>query len=107
MKIVVNQGSGGKFSDEAVRLYHQLSNKQLDCIDGEWYSQNMLWDSPLLYLQRSDPYLVQVVEELGSDSCVSPTDLIIVDIPDDTNFLIEFKYNENNDYVAEKYRTFS
>lgn len=73
-KIVVNSCFGGfGLSSEAMNRLRQLKNE------------------PDLYihdLDRTDPCLVQVVEELGSKANDRASDLRIADVPDDVNWYI-------------------
>lgn len=54
-------------------------------------------------IQRDDPTLVQVVEELGADANARPAELEIVEIPDGAAWQIE-EY-DGFERVAEKHRT--
>jgi len=54
-------------------------------------------------VERNDPVLVQVVEELGQVAAGSHAELKIVEIPDDAEWEIE-EY-DGNEHVAEKHRT--
>lgn len=52
---------------------------------------------------RSDPILVQLVEEMGADANGSCADLKIIEVPDGVEWEIE-EY-DGNEHVAEKHRT--
>ncbi len=54
-------------------------------------------------IQRDDPALVQVVEELGADANARFADLAVVEIPDGVAWQIE-EY-DGFEHVAEKHRT--
>lgn len=56
-------------------------------------------------LDRDDPVLVQVVEELGELANGRHAELKIVDIPDDVEWQID-EY-DGSEWVAEKHRTWS
>lgn len=72
-RIVINACYGGfGLSDEAERLYEQLSGKSFH-----------------RYLPRDDPVLVQVVEELGERASDSYSKLEIVVVPDYTEWTLE------------------
>lgn len=52
---------------------------------------------------RSDPHLIQVIEELGDEADGRCADLEIVEIPDDVDYTIE-EY-DGSEHVAEVHRT--
>ena len=54
-------------------------------------------------IERNDPILIQVVEELGSNADGSVAELKVVEIPDDVEWDIE-EY-DGTEWVAEKHRT--
>lgn len=54
-------------------------------------------------IERNDPILVQVVEELGNAASGTYADLSIVEIPDDVQWQIE-EY-DGSEHIAEKHRT--
>jgi hypothetical protein len=54
-------------------------------------------------IERHDPALVQVVEELGDKANGGHAELAIVDIPDDVEYVIE-EY-DGNEHIAEAHRT--
>ena len=56
-------------------------------------------------LERTDPILVQIVEELGEASYGVYSELRIVEVPDDVSYLIE-DY-DGNERIAESHRTWS
>ena len=56
-------------------------------------------------IERNDPILVQVVEEMGSNADGGVAELKIVEIPDDVEWDIE-EY-DGTEWVAEKHRTWS
>lgn len=92
MKVVINTCYGGfGLSDEAMERY-----KILKGITEEVY----YWD-----IERDDPALVQVVEEMGDASFGSFACLKIVDIPDGIQWGIE-EY-DGSEWVAESHRTWS
>lgn len=71
MKVVINTCFGGfSLSPEAINLYEQKSGKQeVDQYD----------------ISRTDPYLVEVVEELKEKANGYYAELKIVEIPDQPN----------------------
>ena len=74
MKVVINNCWGGfGLSDAALKRYNELAN------------------ADLLYpydIERNDPILVQVVEEMGEDANGDYSELKIVEIPDDVSWHI-------------------
>ena len=91
MKIVINTCYGGfSLSPEAEQLYKERKG----ITDPNWY----YWD-----VERNDPVLVQIVEEMGSAAEGSYAELTIVDIPEDVEWTVQ-EY-DGNEWVAEKHRT--
>lgn len=54
-------------------------------------------------VERNDPALVQVVEELGQEAGGFAANLEVIEIPDDVEW--EIKEYDGNEWVAEKHRT--
>lgn len=54
-------------------------------------------------LERTDPLLIKVVEELGDKANSRFSNLVIVEIPDDVEYDIE-EY-DGNEHIAESHRT--
>lgn len=74
IKVVINRKFGGfGLSDEARALFEQTKGKSI-------------WDYEH---KRSDPILIQVVEQLGAKANGEYADLIIVEIPGDVKWHIE------------------
>jgi hypothetical protein len=91
MKIVINTDYGGfGLNDSALALYNQRSGKS---IEHDWQ------------IERNDPFLVQLVEELGEAANGRYGDLKVVEIPDDVEW--EIKEYDGNEWIAEKHRTWS
>lgn len=90
MKVVINTrfGSFG-LSDRALDLYCVLKGYQRidNCHD----------------IERDDPVLVQVVEELGFEASDLFSELKVVEIPDDVDWIIQ-EY-DGEEWIAEKHRT--
>lgn len=75
MKVVINTCFGGfGLSEKAMALYNDLANTDINYYYG---------------IERNDPCLVQVVEELGKESYGDYSDLKIVDIPDGISWYIQ------------------
>jgi hypothetical protein len=92
-KIVINADWGGfGLSDEAWQRYCEFTGQ--DHTDENLYHR----DTP-----RDDPYLVKVVEEMGSAANGDFADLKIVEIPADVEWQIG-EY-DGREWVAEKHRT--
>lgn len=54
-------------------------------------------------IERNDPALVQVVEEMGSKADGDHAELAVVEIPDDVNYVVE-EY-DGLEHIAEAHRT--
>ena len=130
MKIVINEIHGGfGLSHEAVLRYIEEAglklyihyNKEWDCLsfytvpyeeyervhkedkkNGLYRNSNSLCWNPR-EIERNDPILVRVVEEMGEDADGKHSRLSIVEIPDDVEWQIE-EY-DGSEWVAEKHRT--
>lgn len=91
MKIVINRCHGGfGLSKEAEDLYKQRAN----ITNRDWYYHD---------LDRSDPILCQIVEELGEKADTNYSELAIVEIPDGVDWQIE-EYG-GREWIAEVHRT--
>ena len=69
---------------------------------------NQQWSEQTVYdrdIERNDPALIQVVEELGEKSSGNYAKLSIVNIPDGVDWEIE-EY-DGTEWIAEKHRTWS
>jgi hypothetical protein len=113
-KIVVNACYGGfGLSHAAIMRYSELAGLRLQATKGSsfgfeyytYYVDGIIDDDHVWYcgdLERTDPYLVQVVEELGKSAAGTFASLRIADVPNDVEWYI-------NDYdgietVCEKHR---
>jgi len=115
MKIVINKCFGGfNLSEEAVLLYGKkkglniivvrdkimksLHHYYLDEVkDGNYFSDRDI--------QRNDSVLIEVVEELGGKANGFCSELKIVEIPDDVEWIIE-EY-DGKEWIAEDHRRWS
>jgi hypothetical protein len=115
-KIVINRCHGGfGLSDKAVELYGQLKNINLIRQDraifakygSHWYVDEVTDANYFSYynIERNDPILVRVVEELGEEANNRFAELKVVEIPDDVKW--EINEYEGVEHVAEKHRTWS
>lgn len=94
VKLVINSCHGGfGLSEEAEKQYRQYKMIEKDA---DWYH----WDIP-----RDDPYLVQIVEKMGSDADGAFAKLKIINVPDDVEWQID-EY-DGLEWVAEKHQTWS
>ena len=92
-RVVINECYGGfGLSDEALERYRQLTGTP---------------DSVFLYnnVERDDPYLVQLVREMGDAANGPCSELKIVEIPADVVWDIE-EY-DGVEWIAERHRTWS
>jgi len=92
-RIVINDCYGGfGLSDYGRELYCQYA-----CIQDEDFADYQI--------DRDDPYLIRVVEELGEAAADKYSQLKIVEIPADVDWQID-EY-DGHEWVAEKHRTWS
>jgi hypothetical protein len=90
--IVINTCFGGfGISDRAEREY----KKKAGITDPDFY--------PSRDIPRDDPYLVQIVQELGQAANGPHANLKIVEVPAGVNW--EIAEYDGNEHVAEKHRT--
>jgi hypothetical protein len=89
MKVVINRCYGGfGLSKKAEAKYLALTGKE------------EIWEYEL---ERNDPVLIQIVEELGDTANGKYAELKIVEIPDDVEWTIQ-EY-DGIEWVAEVHRT--
>ena len=106
-KVVTNSCYGGfGISNAAIRRYAEIKGIELVLVprtrygDKDWQYHSEHWervgiedadDRYFSYhdIDRTDPALVQVVEEMGTDADGDQAQLRIVDIPDDVNWYID------------------
>jgi hypothetical protein len=116
MKVVINRCYGGfGLSDQAIMRYAELKGINLvmeetdsDITGATFYVDGIKDDEHYfsyydLSGDRADPFLVQVVEELGKDANGRCAVLRIVEIPNDVEWDIE-EY-DGQEWIAEKHRT--
>lgn len=120
MKVVINSDWGGfSLSDEAIARYHEIKGIPVYPEKDNSYASmeiTTFWYIPLeereenddryfteYDLDRSDPALVQVVEELGERADGGYASMKVVEIPDDVEWYIQ-EY-DGFEWIAEKHRT--
>ena len=125
MKVIINKCHGGYgLSEAACDRYHELAGLKLYKTPSKWGGRAMPhyttvpWDEYELVkgfdeknnlywsyydVERNDPLLIQVVEELGKDADGNLAELKVVDIPDGVEYTIE-EY-DGIEHIAEKHRT--
>jgi len=115
-KIVINRCFGGfGLSDKAVERYAQLKGINIVKIQDEksfggagWYIDGVednehYFSSYTVGQDRTDPILIQVVEEMGKAADGWAAELAIVEIPEDVKWSIH-EY-DGSEHVAEDHRT--
>ena len=113
MKVVINSSYGAfSLSAEAHTLYAKLKGYKLiiEGNDNFWtFYKNEKSDESIIddwTFDRSDPYLVQVVETLGEKSGHGKNcKLKVVEIPDDIKWYIDNRDQGGGEFIAEKHRT--
>jgi hypothetical protein len=121
MKVVINRCFGGfGLSDQAFELFMTKKGIEFDKVPSkhsfrseksDYYIKGHAGeDEHFLYYfdlcqDRSDPMLVEVVEELGDKANGWAAELFIVEIPDDVKWHIH-EY-DGIEHVAEDHRTWS
>lgn len=117
MKIVINRCYGGfGLSKHAFELYLTLKGIAFETTeprfkltdnDLDYWKAGMVGENKgYLYdreIDRDDPVLVRVVEELGEDASGRFAELKVVDVPDDVKWYID-EY-DGSEWVAEQHRT--
>ena len=93
-RIVINKCYGGfGLSREAINLYKAKSGM---CKNDEVYAHD---------IERDDPILIEIIEELGEKAEGVCARLKIVEIPDNVNWTIE-EY-DGKEWISETHRTWS
>lgn len=89
MKVVLNKSEElFGLSGKALSMYNELSGNSVQ-VDYEYDLEQV----------RHDPYLVQVVEQLGEEVNVDGSNLVIVEVPDGCEYSIEFD-NSGYEYIS-------
>jgi hypothetical protein len=91
--IVINTDYGGfSLSDKAEARYKTMAG----ITDDDFFYHD---------IPRDDPYLVQIVKEMGKDADGTYANLKIVEIPGDVDW--EIGEYDGREWVAERHRTWS
>lgn len=94
-RIVINTCHGGfGLSETALNLYRAYAGIK---------EEDKFYD---FEIERNDPILLQVIEQLGASECGTRySELKVVEIPDDVEW--EIKEYDGKEWVAEVHRTWS
>ncbi len=113
MKIVINSDFGGfGLSDEAFERYLELKGIEFARVSrafggADYYEAGHVEEDghylSVYDIERNDPDLIRVVEELGGEANGNYSSLKIVEIPEDVEWEID-EY-DGMEHVAEKHRT--
>ncbi len=112
MKIVINADFGGfGLSDEAMREYGKRAGLNLvedgpDKFGFTHFYKNSVSDDNFFWdydIERNDPHLVSVVEDMGEKAFGKFSSLKVVEIPDGVEWHIS-EY-DGREHVAENHRT--
>lgn len=82
-----------------------FTDKEFVCGGPQSEEYKAIWDYLFSYddIERNDPLLVQVIEELGKEANGSCAELTIIEIPDDVEYEID-EY-DGNESIHEKHRS--
>lgn len=110
MKVVINKCYGGfGLSVKAIEMISELKGWNLSVGGYSYGSVDCLKDGKPFYVneyfydKRSDKDLIKVIEEIGEESFGNYSQLSIVEIPDDVDYIIE-EY-DGKEWISEKHRT--
>jgi hypothetical protein len=95
-------------TNPAMERYIELSQRPIQIVDeDDGYRQHMLNDEPFhsLDIERTDPALIQLVEETNG-KCCNLGELRVVEIPDDVEWEI-FSWDNSREEVHEKHRSWA
>lgn len=110
-KIVINEDFGGfGLSKKAMERLIELGNKEVKAYMKEVSKDNKpslstTFDAFYPDIERDNPDLIKVVEELGDEANSSFASLKVVEIPDDVDW--EIQEYDGREWIAEKHRTWS
>jgi hypothetical protein len=113
MKIVINADHGGfGLSDAAFERYLKLKGIEFARVSGRFESADYYKaghidenDYYLSYydIKRDDPFLIQLVEELGEEANGKYSSLKVIEIPENVDW--EIMEYDGLEWVAERHRT--
>jgi hypothetical protein len=109
MKIVRNACFGGfELSDEAIELYLKYTGQKYEVYESKslFHKKGFRIDEINFYaygIERDDPILIKVVEELGEKANTQVSKLEIVDIDDDCQW--EISDYDGWETIHEKHRS--
>ena len=91
MKVAIDIAPDGSFvlSEKATRLYNERTGSNLKPY--QFDNQNFESEGEV---ERHDPVLIQIIEELGCEASDPESDIRIVEIPDNTQYYVERDYDE-------------
>lgn len=113
-KIVINTCWGGfGLSDEALLRYAEIKGLKLVRVEATDYGNdsfyiNEIHDDNYFFdqcIDRNDPCLVQVIEEMGKDASDVYSELKVVEIPDGVEW--EIDDYDGRETIEEKHRKWS
>ena len=108
-KIVINKCYGGfSLSDVATEKYLAIKGLEYEKGERQWFGTNYYVDGDIFLdseIERDDPTLVLVVEQLGEQASGEVARLCVVEIPDDVEW--EISEYDGLEHVAEVHRTWS
>lgn len=113
-RVVINSCYGGfSLSHEAILRYHELQGQPIYWRNTEYadiflyYTDSQMAETSAWYdrdLARDDPYLVRVVQELGSEAAGGSMSVLkIVEIPE--SVIWQIQDYDGQEWIAEKHRT--
>ena len=85
--------------------YYSITEEELDMIDCDIEQHKFSLNYLIEDIDRTDPNLIKVVEELGRIANGSFSKLKIIEIPDEVDYTID-EY-DGNEFVAERHRSWS
>lgn len=111
MKVVINRCWGGfRLSNEAMARYIEEKGLPYKLEKNEKYNYDYFVNEEGDYfhcndIERNDPILIQIVEEMGEKSWDRHAELKVVEVPDDVKWYIH-EY-DGMEHVAEEHQIWS